>query len=189
MLLELRQRVGSGLVVLGGLRPLCLSLGHGVARSCEANPPPWMSEADTAVQGWQPGWWACFRVRAASCRRGDSLLRACALPTSQPCPSAIWWAFVFKFLCPFRKTSLASSTRPVPSATQATGMSSPSGPSAASPACTPTAPSRATRESRPVGACSGGGGPNTPVPMPQTPHFQSESQDRAWVERGGGLDT
>lgn len=50
-LLELRQRVGSGLV-LGGLRPLCLSLGHGVARSREANPPLCMSGADTAVQGW-----------------------------------------------------------------------------------------------------------------------------------------
>lgn len=179
MLLELRQRVGSGLVVLGGLRPLCLSLGHGVARSCEANPPPWMSEADMAVQGWRPVWWACCRVRATSCRRGDSLLRACALPTSQPCPSATWWAFVFKVLCPFRKTSLASSTRPVPSATRATGMSSPSGPSAASPTCTLTAPSQATRESRPVGACSGAAGPIPLYPCPTLPTFRVSPRTRS----------
>lgn len=72
-------------------------------------------------------------------------------------------AFELKSLCPFRKTSPGSSTSPVPSATQATGMSSPYGPLAASPTCTPKVPSLATLERGPMGAWPVGGGHRCPV--------------------------
>lgn len=142
--------------------------GHGVPRSCEVNPPSWMSLGSTRLcrAGDQAGG-CCRRVRELGCggrTAAGALLTDSPhkLPSSPPglsgqgAPCLHDGAFEFKSLCPFRKTSPGSSTSPVPSATQATGTSSPSGLSAASPACTPKVPSLATLERGAYGCLAGG---------------------------------